>query len=74
MLVGDERRRLLAVGCGSLAAGASIVALITFATDRCHVCYTVPDDDDNDPSSRQPRRNRNRKQSPPSFRRLTRAR
>ena len=38
MLGGYERQRLLAVGCGSLAAGASLVALVTFATDRCHVC------------------------------------
>jgi len=37
-LGGHERRRLLAVGCGSLAAGATLVALITLATDRCHVC------------------------------------
>ena len=38
MLAGYERQRLLAVGCGSLVAGATLVALITFATDRCHVC------------------------------------
>jgi len=37
-LGGYERRRLLGVGCGSLVAGASLVALVTFATDRCHVC------------------------------------
>jgi len=38
VLGGYERQRLLGVGCGSLVAGASLVALITFATDRCHVC------------------------------------
>jgi len=35
---GHERHRLLAVGCGSLVAGASLVALITFASDRCRIC------------------------------------
>ena len=38
MLGGAERQRLLIVGAGSLVAGASLVALITFATDRFHVC------------------------------------
>lgn len=38
VLGGYERQRLLGVGCGSLVVGASLVALITFATDRCHVC------------------------------------